>query len=158
GYRGFRRGTSSRPCQKPYPAPRGDVKAKERPAGGASGPKGRKFESSASSLFQNAPPAQAPAIERVVTADCSEAGRGRRGGSVMSGIILTARLEPLLKAAGWSLCGRRVVHERLRRTGAEVAVAYGLDKALTQLAAWGLLRPKHFRPNHTSFSNASQRC
>src|SRR5262249_16267056 len=42
-------------------------------------------------------------------------------------------------------CGRvsavqRVVHERLRRAGAEVAVAFGLEEALAQLTAWGILR------------------
>jgi VRR-NUC domain len=34
-----------------------------------------------------------------------------------------------------------VVHERLRRAGAEVAVAFGLDAALAQLEQWQLLRP-----------------
>jgi hypothetical protein len=43
--------------------------AKERPAGGASGPKGRRFQSSASSLSQIASPAQALVIEREVTND-----------------------------------------------------------------------------------------
>jgi hypothetical protein len=32
------------------------------------------------------------------------------------------------------------VHDRLRRAGAEVAVAWGLDQALAVLAGWGLLR------------------
>jgi hypothetical protein len=35
---------------------------------------------------------------------------------------------------------QRVVHERLREAGAEVAVAYGIDQALAQLEAWNLLR------------------
>jgi hypothetical protein len=33
-----------------------------------------------------------------------------------------------------------VVHERLRRAGAKVAVAFGLDQALKQLSSWNLLR------------------
>ena len=35
---------------------------------------------------------------------------------------------------------QRVVHERLREAGAEVAVAHGIDQALAQLVEWGLLR------------------
>jgi hypothetical protein len=35
---------------------------------------------------------------------------------------------------------QHVVHERLRRAGAEVATAFGLDQALAQLMRWGLLR------------------
>ena len=35
---------------------------------------------------------------------------------------------------------QRVVHERLRAAGAEVAVAHGIDQALAQLEAWNLLR------------------
>jgi predicted RecB family endonuclease len=31
-------------------------------------------------------------------------------------------------------------HEALRRAGASVAVAFGLDQALTQLKKWGILR------------------
>jgi hypothetical protein len=31
-------------------------------------------------------------------------------------------------------------HEALRRAGASVAVAFGLDQALTQLKRWGILR------------------
>jgi hypothetical protein len=47
--------------------------AKEKPAGGASGPKGRKFGTSTSSLLsQIARPAQALVIEHVVTADCPD--------------------------------------------------------------------------------------
>ena len=43
--------------------------AKERPAGGASGPKGQKFKSPASSLRQIAARAQVLVIERATTAD-----------------------------------------------------------------------------------------
>jgi hypothetical protein len=35
---------------------------------------------------------------------------------------------------------QRVVHERLRDAGAEVAVAYGVDEALTLLGEWHLLK------------------
>ena len=35
---------------------------------------------------------------------------------------------------------QRVVHERLREAGANVAVAHGIDQALAQLEAWNLLR------------------
>jgi hypothetical protein len=35
---------------------------------------------------------------------------------------------------------QRVVHERLREAGAEVAVAHGIDQALAQLERWQLLR------------------
>jgi hypothetical protein len=35
---------------------------------------------------------------------------------------------------------QRVVHERLREAGANVAVAHGIDHALAQLEAWNLLR------------------
>ena len=35
---------------------------------------------------------------------------------------------------------QRVVHERLREAGANVAVAHGIDQALTQLTEWKLLR------------------
>ena len=35
---------------------------------------------------------------------------------------------------------QRVVHERLRAAGAEVAVAHGIDEALAWLEAWNLLR------------------
>jgi hypothetical protein len=34
---------------------------------------------------------------------------------------------------------QRVVHDRLRRAGAEVEVAFGLDAALAVLTGWGLL-------------------
>jgi len=34
---------------------------------------------------------------------------------------------------------QRVVHERLRRAGAEVTVAFGLEEVLAQLTAWGIL-------------------
>jgi hypothetical protein len=33
------------------------------------------------------------------------------------------------------------VHEKMRRAGAIVATAYGVDAALRQLTTWGLLRP-----------------
>jgi hypothetical protein len=36
---------------------------------------------------------------------------------------------------------QRVAHGRMRAAGACVAVAYGLDEALAQLADWRLLRP-----------------
>jgi hypothetical protein len=36
---------------------------------------------------------------------------------------------------------QRDCHERLRRAGAEVATAFGLDEALEQLERWKLLRP-----------------
>jgi hypothetical protein len=36
---------------------------------------------------------------------------------------------------------QRVVHERLREAGAEVAVTYGIAAALEQLTTWRLLRP-----------------
>jgi hypothetical protein len=42
---------------------------KKGPAGGASGPKGRRLRSSASSISQIASPAQALVIERATTAD-----------------------------------------------------------------------------------------
>ena len=46
-----------------------------------------------------------------------------------------------LKAArGRVSPAQRVMHERLRAAGGHVAVAYGLDAALAQLEAWGLLR------------------
>jgi hypothetical protein len=35
---------------------------------------------------------------------------------------------------------QRVVHERLREAGANVAVAHGIDQALAQLTEWKLLR------------------
>jgi hypothetical protein len=35
---------------------------------------------------------------------------------------------------------QRVVHERLREAGANVAVAHGIDQALAQFEAWNLLR------------------
>ena len=35
---------------------------------------------------------------------------------------------------------QRVVHERLRAAGAEVAVAHGIDEALAWLDVWNLLR------------------
>ena len=35
---------------------------------------------------------------------------------------------------------QRLVHERLRKAGADVAVAHGIDQALAQLEAWNLLR------------------
>jgi hypothetical protein len=35
---------------------------------------------------------------------------------------------------------QRVTHERLRRAGATVATAFGLDQALAQLVRWDLLR------------------
>jgi hypothetical protein len=35
---------------------------------------------------------------------------------------------------------QRVVHERLREAGANVAVAHGIDQALAQLERWQLLR------------------
>jgi VRR-NUC domain-containing protein len=35
---------------------------------------------------------------------------------------------------------QKVCHDELRAAGAEVAVATGIDQALTQLEAWGLLR------------------
>ena len=35
---------------------------------------------------------------------------------------------------------QRLVHERLRKAGADVAVAHGIDQALTQLEVWNLLR------------------
>ena len=41
---------------------------------------------------------------------------------------------------------QRVVHERLREAGANVAVAHGIDQALAQLERWQLLRgtsPSH---------------
>jgi hypothetical protein len=34
---------------------------------------------------------------------------------------------------------QRVIHERLRRAGAEVAVVFGLEETLAQLTAWGIL-------------------
>jgi len=34
---------------------------------------------------------------------------------------------------------QRVIHERLRRAGAEVAVAFGLEEVLATLMAWGVL-------------------
>jgi hypothetical protein len=34
---------------------------------------------------------------------------------------------------------QRVVHERLRRAGAEVVVAFDLNEVLAQLTAWGIL-------------------
>jgi hypothetical protein len=34
---------------------------------------------------------------------------------------------------------QRVVHERLCRAGAEVAVVFGLEETLAQLTAWGIL-------------------
>ena len=46
-----------------------------------------------------------------------------------------------LKAARGRLTDvQRVVHERLRAAGAEVAVAHGLDEALAWFEAWNLLR------------------
>jgi hypothetical protein len=33
------------------------------------------------------------------------------------------------------------MHEKMRRAGAIVATAYGVDAAVTQLVAWGVLRP-----------------
>ena len=46
-----------------------------------------------------------------------------------------------LKAEGGRLTDvQRVVHERLREAGADVAVAHGIDQALAQLEGWGLLR------------------
>jgi hypothetical protein len=35
---------------------------------------------------------------------------------------------------------QRVTHERLRRAGANVAVAFGIDEAIAQLERWRLLR------------------
>ena len=35
---------------------------------------------------------------------------------------------------------QRLVHERLREAGADVAVAHGIDQALAQLEIWNLLR------------------
>ena len=35
---------------------------------------------------------------------------------------------------------QRVVHERLREAGANVAIAHGVDQALTHLETWNLLR------------------
>ena len=46
-----------------------------------------------------------------------------------------------LKAPGGRVSDvQHAVHERLRRAGAEVAVAWGLDQALKQLSSWNLLR------------------
>jgi hypothetical protein len=46
-----------------------------------------------------------------------------------------------LKAEGGRVTDvQRVVHERMREAGAEVAVAHGIDQALAQLVEWGLLR------------------
>lgn len=33
-----------------------------------------------------------------------------------------------------------IIHERLLRAGAKVAVTFGLDEAIDQLQSWGLLR------------------
>jgi hypothetical protein len=57
-------------------------------------------------------------------------------------IIRSGRTHALeLKAPGGHVSDvQSVVHERLRRAGAEVAVAYGLDQALECLEGWGLLR------------------
>jgi hypothetical protein len=35
---------------------------------------------------------------------------------------------------------QRLVHERLREAGANVAIAHGIDQALAHLEAWNLLR------------------
>ena len=52
-----------------------------------------------------------------------------------------------LKAQGGRLSeAQRECHERLRRAGAVVATATGLDAALDQLEDWQLLRPGHYRP------------
>jgi hypothetical protein len=57
-------------------------------------------------------------------------------------IVHTGRVFALeLKAPGGRVSDvQAVVHERLRRAGAEVAVAWGLDQALKQLFSWNLLR------------------
>ena len=46
-----------------------------------------------------------------------------------------------LKAEGGRVSDiQRITHERLRRAGAEVEVAFGLDEAIAQLERWHLLR------------------
>ena len=46
-----------------------------------------------------------------------------------------------LKVLGGRVTPTQVaVHERLRKAGARVATAYGIDEAIAQLEAWGLLR------------------
>jgi hypothetical protein len=46
-----------------------------------------------------------------------------------------------LKAPGGRLTDvQRACHDALRRAGAEIATAFGLDEALAQLQRWGLLR------------------
>jgi hypothetical protein len=42
-----------------------------------------------------------------------------------------------------------VCHKRLRDAGARVAVAVGVDQAVQQLTAWGLLRPSTSTPFET---------
>lgn len=44
---------------------------------------------------------------------------------------------------------QRVVHERLRKAGANVAVAHGIDEALAQLEQWKLLRDPSFVTEQT---------
>jgi hypothetical protein len=57
-------------------------------------------------------------------------------------VIYSGRTYALeLKAEGGRVTGiQHVVHERLRAAVAIVAAAYGIDEAIAQLRAWGLLR------------------
>ena len=60
-------------------------------------------------------------------------------------IIKDGRIYALeLKAASGHLTEtQRETIERMKSAGAEVAVAYGIDEAVAQLAEWGLLRERH---------------
>ena len=51
-----------------------------------------------------------------------------------------AHVLELKSASGRLTEVQRVVHERLRAAGAEVAVAHGIDEALAWLDVWNLLR------------------
>jgi len=76
----------------------------------------------------------------------AEAGRFKAEG-VVPGIpdvciLMQGRFYGLeLKADKGRLSPAQIdMHERLRAAGATIAVAYGLDAALAQLEAWGILR------------------
>jgi hypothetical protein len=52
-----------------------------------------------------------------------------------------------LKAEGGRLTEiQRVTHGRMREAGAIVATAHGVDEAIAQLRAWGLLQRSRFTP------------
>src|SRR5215471_70295 len=84
---------------------RGDMTAKERPAGGASGPKEHKFKSPASSLRPIAARAQALVIEHATTADLPD---GRQMPPLGDGWHALGRIS----GTRWRWIGLRNPHEK----------------------------------------------